>query len=343
MESYSTNVGRFATVNLERSADKPDFDKIVDTLANDEKHCMDFVKACLVKVGLQVSEQHHVPSLSRIHLSSLEPADIPELMKSLQKSVTEENGEEYIKGENDTLHLINPSTWKMSNLKDALAGNDQTGQFGDTADDATVDYNAVVKEVLVHKKDYPPSKETPYFNHYAFYANLRDYNTKEKKAAVDVEFGSHLLYGEVVTSTNTILEKYSALSPSVRYLLTLLQKSLSSPAPPSRPRLYRHSASGRPWPRLQYLGLACRIPHVLRSDSPPHVSPHLRARCIYPIPRRHGCGPRHQVLRRNQIQRRPHKTEMAQRHLCTRSHLGRKGRSEESVYQDRWNSREFAL
>lgn len=178
---------------------------------------MDFVKACLMKLGLQASEQHNVPSLSRIHLSSLDPADTPELMKSIQKSVTEENGEEYIKGENDTLHLINPSTWKMSNLKDALAGNDQTGQFSGLAEDATIDYNAVVKEVLVHKKSYPPSKETPYFNHHAFYANLRDYNTKEKTAAVDIEFGSHLLYGEVVTSTNTILEKYAAPPPPVSY------------------------------------------------------------------------------------------------------------------------------
>ena len=195
------------TVNLDRSADKPDFDKVIDTLANDEKHCLDFVKACLVKLGLQVSEQQNVPSLSRIHLSALDPAEAPELVNSLEVVITEHDGEKYIKGENDTFHLINPSTWKMSSLKDAFAGDDQSGQAGGSAEEQVIDYNTVVKEVLVHQKGYPLSKETPYFNHEAFYANLKEYNQKEKKQAKEIEFGSHLLYGEVVTSTNTMLEK----------------------------------------------------------------------------------------------------------------------------------------
>ena len=181
---------------------------MVDTLANDEKHCMDFVKACLEKVGLQVSNQQHVPSLSRIHLSSLNPADTPILMQTIADAVTAEDGEEYIRGENDTFHLVNPSTWKMSSLKDALLGKEQIGQIdGGDDEEGIIDYNAVIKEVIVHKEDYPLTKQTPYFNHNAFYANLKYHNEKERKNEDDIVFGNNLLYGEVVTSTNTLLEK----------------------------------------------------------------------------------------------------------------------------------------
>lgn len=201
----------FATVNLDRSADKPDFDKVVDALANDEKHCMDFVKACLVKVGLKVSDQQHVPSLSRIHLSSVVPQQTSEVLQSLQEAITVEDGEQYIKGANDTFHIVNPSTWKMSSLKDALLGKEQTGQVDGPQDENIIDYNAVVKEVIVHKEDYPQPKHTPYFNHHAFFSNLALYYEKERVAAEDIEFGRNLLYGEVVTSTNTLLEKNPSL------------------------------------------------------------------------------------------------------------------------------------
>jgi biotin--protein ligase len=53
--------------------------------------------------------------------------------------------------------------------------------------------------------DVPASKLTPYFNHHAFYANLRQYQCESREGAS--EFGSNLMYGEVITSTNTIMEK----------------------------------------------------------------------------------------------------------------------------------------
>lgn len=57
--------------------------------------------------------------------------------------------------------------------------------------------------------EWPTGKETPYFNHHAFYANLRRYQQESSSEAE--EFGKIILYGEVVTSTNTMLEKNNRL------------------------------------------------------------------------------------------------------------------------------------
>jgi biotin---protein ligase len=176
---------------------------------------MDFLKACLTKLGLTVNQDSvAVPSLSRIHLSSLHPQETSEPLHSLTDIIKAgDNGEEYIKDENDTFHIEKPSTWKMSRLDEALPSSDdpETSEKqadkadGDGAEDRIVDYSKVVKLILAHEDDVPSSKETPYFNHHAFYSNLNHYQSGLDDD--EISFGRHLLHGEVVTSTNTLLEK----------------------------------------------------------------------------------------------------------------------------------------
>lgn len=197
---------RFAPANLEEKPDIPGFSDVIKALAADEKHRIDFLKACLTKLGLTVSEEKNVPSISRLHLSSQSPSKVTDLMSSLSHVVkTDDNGEEFLKDENDTFHIVKPSTWKMVDLSNALPTEE-----GDSADqidgssDQIVDYNTVVKQLLLHEDEHPDSKSTPYFNHLAFYTNLEHYSPQ-------ATFGSHLLYGEVVTSTNTMLEKNTKL------------------------------------------------------------------------------------------------------------------------------------
>lgn len=206
VDNWSLTKPRFAAVNLDKRRDGPRYIEVVDTLAEDEKHRMDFLKACLVKCGLKISEEHNVPSLSRMHLSSLKPSDTTEFVASLQEIITAEDGEEYIKDETDTFHIENSSTWKMANLANALPANGTSDQADDAGEDRIVDYSTIVKRILVHAEEYPFSKQTPYFNHHAFYSNLRHYQAQSEEEVS--EFGKILFYGEVVTSTNTLLEKY---------------------------------------------------------------------------------------------------------------------------------------
>jgi biotin--protein ligase len=170
----------------------------------------------LAKLGLIVSQETtSLPSLSRLHLSSLHNFLIPELLASWGDIITKQDGEEYIKGENDTFHLEKQdSRWSLNPLVKSLpvpsimaAGDghstDQADDVG--SEDRIVDYNAITKRLIPHETEWPGTKETPYFNHHSFYANLRKY--QEERNSEAEEFGKYLMYGEVVTSTNTMLEK----------------------------------------------------------------------------------------------------------------------------------------
>ncbi|KAI9715170.1 MAG: hypothetical protein M1812_006149 [Candelaria pacifica] len=201
---------RFAAVNLDRHADGPDYSKLVDRVAADDKPRTEFLKACLTKLGLQVSQGNNpVPSLSRLHLSSIQPSDVEELVASLQDIITIRDGEEYIQGENDTFHIEKPAAWSLGSLATALPGVATDNNDKANAVDRSLDYSTVIKRVCLHSKDYPACKETPDFNHHAFFANLKHYHSSSKESEGD--FGKYLMYGEVVTSTNTMLEKNNHL------------------------------------------------------------------------------------------------------------------------------------
>ena len=200
----------FDSVKLDHESDIGHYAEVVKDLAEDDKQRTDFLKACLLKLGLKVSQDTTaVPSLSRLHLSSLLLNGTSNIMAGLKEIITIEHGEEYIKDDNDTFHLEKPSAWSLGSLTKALTGEEsEKTNDGDDDEDRIIDYNAVVKRLVVHGREPPPSKETPYFNHDAFYANLKYYESKTPEA--ENGFGKNLLYGEVVTSTNTMLEKYIA-------------------------------------------------------------------------------------------------------------------------------------
>ena len=205
---------RFSAVNLEPDADVPGFGQVVKALKEDEQQRTDFLKACLLKLGLSVNqEQKAIPSLSRLHLSSANVADTANLVEALRDIITMQDGEEYIRDDNDIFYLENPSTWSLASLANALPGVDKRvpqGEQNESAEDEDqdriIDYNKIVKRLLIHEKNQPESKDTPYFNHQAFFVNLKHYEIQSQENRIS--FGKNLLYGEVVTSTNTMLEKY---------------------------------------------------------------------------------------------------------------------------------------
>lgn len=178
---------------------------------------MDFLKACLTKLGLRISEHQYVPSLSQIHLSSSTPSCIETVSASLTEIIVkDDDGEDLIKDENDTFQIIQPSAWKMRDVERALPEQQDSSA---TTDDRMVDYSTIIKPILIHEQDVPPAKTTPYFNHAAFYAHLASYSA-QNKLEDSAQFGKYILYGEVVTSTNTLLEKNTRLLRRLPHGLT---------------------------------------------------------------------------------------------------------------------------
>ena len=167
-----------------------------------------FLRACLTKLGLEVSQgTSPVPSLSKIHLSALKHTDVGETLSSFDEIITREDGEEYIKGGNDLFHLEKPdSRWSLASLSQALLSevDGSKKKTGRASPDPTADYCHVPKRIVSHEDAWPEPKETPYFNHSVYYSSLREFRAKEAEAET---WGDVLMYGEVVTSTNTLLEK----------------------------------------------------------------------------------------------------------------------------------------
>ncbi len=261
---------------------------MVDRLAEDDQARIDFLKACLIKLGLQANqEQSAVPSLSRLHLSSLRPADASELVASLNEIIFVQDGEEYIKDKHDTFHLEKPSTWFLSSIIHALPGvsNGKTDEDDDGVD-RIQDYNSIVKRIVIHEEEHPASKETPYFNHDAFFANLKHFESSTRESCG--AFGKYLLYGEVVTSTNTLLEKYVS-----RNLLDISisktndkyqQKYAAASTPPNWFHSHSDSSNCWSWSWLQRLGITCRLPDVLDLHSALNGDEHQSPHSICPIP-----------------------------------------------------------
>lgn len=323
---------RFAAVNLNPNANGPDYPNLVKTLEEDDEARVNFLKACLTKLGLTVSEDAGaVPSLSRLHLSSQHNFLIPELLASWEDIITTNDGEEYIKGENDTFHLEKQSSrWSLNTLErlakslNLTSTSDVAKSGDDTANDSRdkhIDYNAILKRLIPHEIEWPGTKETPYFNHYSFYANLKKY--QEESHGEAEEFGKYILYGEVLTSTNTILEKYKPLSTPVVHrcspVPTKINSLLSQKYQTTLTYAFRlHSYSNYPsrwsWPRFQRLGLTSRLLDLLNSNASPHGIEQHCTRSIRSISYGHCHCARHPIIRQR-LREAPCKAQMAQRYL----------------------------
>lgn len=214
----------FAAVNLEPHPDVEGYDKLIEALARDDDKRTSFLKACLTKLGLEINPDNtSIPSLSKIHLSALDPQEVGGLLTSFDSIITQdENGEELIKGENDTFHIEHADTrWSVKDLQSTLEATHISSPTDDQKDtktkldparaaaiDGLIDHNRTLKTIVPHESAWPEPKETPYFNHADYYSSLVSFRRRESDA---YEWGAHLLYGEVVTSTNTLLEKNPSL------------------------------------------------------------------------------------------------------------------------------------
>lgn len=237
----------FAPQNLNRIPTLPDYDLVIDLVTSTDATRQAFLRLVLQKLGLQINEQEQaVPSLSRLHLTSHHVTDVANLVATWSEIITVIDDDQYIKGQNDVFRIEKEdSAWSVKDLKRAVSAVSQklpaltnlTGQVdgqqvtasaeenakpntieeeiqdcinytANTTPDQILDYDKVVKTIIPHTSGIPTMKETP-FHHEAYYANLHHYHTKLRNP--NPSFGTTLLYGETVTSTNTLLEKNPSL------------------------------------------------------------------------------------------------------------------------------------
>lgn len=225
----------FAPNNLNKAKGPPSFTDAVDAIASTDATRIEFTKLSLRKLGLKVNEEEQaVPSLSRLHLSAHQAADVSDLIASWAEIITVVDGGEYVKGENDVFGLEKEGSWGLMGLKKAVevvlplsvsapdkerASEEEDPKVKEiralleysekTPADGILEYEKIIKKIVPHETSLPSTRETPSFHHESYYANLAHYHRKCQNQ--EQNFGKYLMYGEVVTSTNTLLEKNPTL------------------------------------------------------------------------------------------------------------------------------------
>src|ERR1700760_3226564 len=163
---------RFATVNLEKEKHGADYKVTVEELEKGEEARQVFFKACLVKLGLQANlSAQPVPSLSPLHLSCLDPAETSSLLSTWKDIISESPSQQlYIVGENDTFHIRNPpeslvqfakaSTLDDINISSLTISDSENEAENISGNDRIVDYDKMLKHLIIHTTDIPLYKET---------------------------------------------------------------------------------------------------------------------------------------------------------------------------------------
>lgn len=190
---------------MHRPTDNPHYDELLESLTASDHARSAFFKACLRKLGLEIGEEDaEVPSLTPLHLSSLHHREVEDLLHALGDDISVEDDQEYIRAEVDAFRIDRDARWSMNALADSLSGGPDGSRGKLSADGQFIDYSEVVKDIVPHERAWPDDAVTPLFHHGFYFSCLQAYRQVEDEAR---DWGSILMYGQVVTSTNTIIDK----------------------------------------------------------------------------------------------------------------------------------------
>ncbi|KAF8931648.1 biotin holocarboxylase synthetase [Dissophora ornata] len=145
------------------------------------------------KLDLPPGAIQGIPDLSALYLASVHPTYIEALTRSLKGFATPEG---LIKEPNDTFQLI-PSPQHAVPV--------HTSTLSETADNEGEE--KVIKNLVLCPDGAPPTSLTPQFSMGEYFNHLQHVRHQD----TSLHFGNSLMYGEVVSSTQTMLDKNFAL------------------------------------------------------------------------------------------------------------------------------------
>ncbi|GAO52133.1 biotin-protein ligase [Saitoella complicata NRRL Y-17804] len=185
-----------------QDGDGPEYAELIALLSKPEENGarVAFMRAVLnmleLKIVPAVEGLTSVPSLTPLMLSSVDNGEgVRDVLDRLRSSGTDTEDGFRLEESNDTFLFRKPMTEgvDMSSLSTYLPSA------------PTDDLNSVIKLVDVYGSEPPAAKTTPFFDHAAYYnALLRARSTSSNG---NHTLGSPLMYSEIVTSSQTLLDK----------------------------------------------------------------------------------------------------------------------------------------
>ncbi|CAB4422288.1 unnamed protein product [Rhizophagus irregularis] len=167
------------------------FDPFLNNIHIEQNH---FIRSLFSIFGLNLVKQNEIliPKLSyTLHLTSIRPALTSILLNNINNLMDSDN---IIRASNDSFKIIENSN-SFHNNQDLYTN---------------VDYNNnidIPKSIVIYHDQPPPSSITPFFNFKDFLNHLSEERNIKHGGGNNMEFGSTVLYGEVVSSTQTLLDK----------------------------------------------------------------------------------------------------------------------------------------
>lgn len=176
---------------LKQDKDDEHYTQIINKLIETNESRQLFLRSCLQKFGLTVNENEIVrPRLTPITFSSPIAGQVSSIVKEIVDNVgLQGESNDLIKGNTDIIRLHQgeePNSAHQLNKQEEFE-----------------DPDTAVKELYVFSDSLPDRRLTPYFDIKQYFRYLQEYYGSLTPGSA----GATLLYGEVVTSTSSMLDK----------------------------------------------------------------------------------------------------------------------------------------
>lgn len=166
------------------------FTHVIESLAKTSKHRLEFLRSCLTELGLKVNTQSlERPALTPLFLTSINNDSCERLISDLEQNV----------GYNDDQIIdIGHDKIKIHKSLEDLA-QFQKGDYHEDPDTA-------IKNIYVCGSNLPPMEDTAYFNIAEYQHYLKQFYAETDQLQYNTLTGSNFMYGEVITSTSTLMD-----------------------------------------------------------------------------------------------------------------------------------------
>ncbi|ODV92419.1 hypothetical protein CANCADRAFT_86662 [Tortispora caseinolytica NRRL Y-17796] len=170
-------------------------DPVLKKLLDNDQSRMQFLRylAGPDGLGLKVAQEIKAPTPTSLFISSISSQVMDEFVAKCVEPLADKDG--YFQGQTDRFQFITAGSLEYTKaLSDAIEDKDQD------------DPNKKLKTVVLYRgpNAIPDSLETPFFNHSVYYRSL--VASHEQLHSNSIWMGITLMYADVITSTNTIMD-----------------------------------------------------------------------------------------------------------------------------------------
>ncbi|KAI8337299.1 biotin-protein ligase [Chlamydoabsidia padenii] len=193
-----------------------DSQQLISSLKKSRSACLDFLRGQLGALGLDVTPTTtaittDTPALTPIYLCGITKS----LTDSITSSLLDLGNNRTIKDSNDHFYLTPWESGTDDTINDPTLASLNEEWKKLSLDNTTTNDDKIV--LMIHHPpsstddgkvpQFPPTTATPFFNISAYFTALQQHRSKEWGGGSWYRFGNAMLYSEVITSTQTVLDK----------------------------------------------------------------------------------------------------------------------------------------